>query len=253
MQGKRNLWALLTLCTAALVWAGPASADIILYDFGINVDGTTTCLGGPCTTDGVGDLSGVAGINDGGFDYISGLGTITLTLSGTGAHNVDLFLDHEMSETINTYYNESGATGGGGPMAGQSWEIDEPGYVFGDILLGDGTGTFQTSALDNFNNVPAGLEDDVSMALGWDFTLAAGETAIATFITSESMPLIGFYLSQTDPDSAEMIYFSSMLEIRGGEPPTGVPEPGTVTLLGMGLLGLAGFGRRRRTARARIT
>ena len=118
----------------ALFWSGQTlAATISLFDFGINVDGATTCNVGPCGVQDVLNLSSVAGLDDSGFDYTTGLGTLELTLNGVGAHSVDLFLDHEIDEPINTFFNEYGM--GGTAVAGQSWEIDEPGALFGDIFI----------------------------------------------------------------------------------------------------------------------
>jgi len=181
-----------------------------------------------------------AGVNVAGFDTTTGLGSISVAVSGAGGHFIGLFVDHDIDEASNTFFNEFGSVTGA-PVAGESWEIDEPGFVFGDIYT-----NLQSNSLDNTNGVPAGSEDDVSMALGWDYTLAAGETSAITFLISENLPSSGFYLTQTDPDSAASIYFSSTLTIRG----TGgavIPEPGTLALYGMGLgiAGLWGANRRR--------
>jgi hypothetical protein len=158
-------------------------------------------------------------------------------MTGAGVHNILVFLDIEIDEAINTYFNEFGNVIGA-PGAGLSWEIDEPGFVFGDIY-----NNFVAGALDNTNGVPPGSPDDVSFALGRAFALAAGETATLNFRTSLTAPAGGFYLVQTDPDSASSVYFSSDLAIRGGGP--FIPEPGTLTLLGLGL-GLAAAARRLR-------
>ncbi|MCP4112053.1 MAG: PEP-CTERM sorting domain-containing protein, partial [Desulfobacteraceae bacterium] len=116
---------------------------------------------------------------------------------------------------------------------GQSWEIDEPGYVSGDII-----DNFTAGAFDNANSVDIMFPDDVAMGMGWDFTLKAYEKAVITFLLGEEIPE-GFYLAHTDPDSQETVYFSTTLGISGDSP--AIPEPGTVLLLGTGLLGLAGI------------
>ncbi|TPW18083.1 MAG: hypothetical protein FD130_403 [Halothiobacillaceae bacterium] len=214
---------------AMSLWSLAAQAVPTLHESAININGSVT-----------GVSTGV-GVNDGGFNYTSGLGSILLSISGVGSHAVDLFVDHEFDTLVNTYFNEIGAnTGILG--AGQRWEIDEPGWFNGDIYE-----NFQLSALDNgigtsvYGNTT--FPDDVSMALGWDFSLLAGETAYISYWLSETQPGGGFYLKQTDPHSQASLYFYSTLDIRGGG---SIPEPSTLLLLGMGALA---FGASRRSRR----
>lgn len=180
---------------------------------------------------------------DGSFADIAGsfgLGTITLTLNnpGAGSHLLGVYLDYEIDEPINTFFNEYGIEGLA--PAGLSWEIDEPGFVFGDIYA-----HFNANSLDNTNSVPSGFEDDVAMAMIWDVTLAAGWSARATFLISDTAPQ-GFYLTQVDPDSVYALYMSSYLETKEGQFGPTIPEPSTIILVLSGL-GLAVAARFRRS------
>jgi MYXO-CTERM domain-containing protein len=224
---------ILLAAAGALALASQASQAlpiIDLFEYAFNIDGTVShpTLGDPVP----------GSVNLAGFDTTTGIGTILMTLTGAGSHYAATFLDHEIDQAINTYFNEYGTTSGS-PDTGQSWEIDEPGYVFGDIY-----DNFLGSALDNSNAVPSSLADDVSMAMGWDFSLGASETATIDFVLSETQPTSGFYLTQTDPDSEASIYMSSSLGISSGGP-TPNPAPATLALMALGLLGLRRFAGRR--------
>jgi hypothetical protein len=126
---------------------------------------------GPCDNDGLADLSGIPGVDDGAFDFSTGLGAITAQLTGAGVHSVDLFMDHDIDAL--TFFDEEGARSGS-PSTGQSWEIDEPGFIFGDIVA-----NFLDSSLDNSLDFLG--PEDISMALGWDFSLSANEIATIMF------------------------------------------------------------------------
>jgi hypothetical protein len=199
--------------------SGASGALINLFEWGLNIDGDLTLPGSVDAT---------------GFNFVTGLGAIDITISGAGSHSVDAFFDHEIDEEDNTFFNEFG-TATGSLAAGQSWEIDEPGFVFGDIY-----DNFLAGTLDNTNAVPFRSEDDVSMALGWDFNLDPLDAfATINFLISDQRPASGFYLTHTDPESNDSIYFSSDLAV------TPIPEPATILLLGTGIAGLIGLGRRR--------
>jgi hypothetical protein len=211
---------LLALVFASGLLSTNSNAGVInLADYRFNVNGVVSVQTAP------------AGVSLAGFNTGTGLGTITATFNSPGAYYFGAFLDHEIDEAINTYFNEFGASSGA-PASGLTWEIDEPGFVFGDIVT-----NFGNSALDGMNGVPSGAPDDVSMALAWSFTLAADEQATITMLVSTIAPLSGFYLQQTDPDSIESIYFSTGLSI---VPTVGgvVPEPSSIFIF-LGIIGVS--------------
>ena len=62
------------------------------------------------------------------FDpFVSGLGNISITVTGAGTHNFTAFFDYEILGASNPFDNETGSSNGTA-VAEQSWEIDEPGY-----------------------------------------------------------------------------------------------------------------------------
>lgn len=160
-----------------------------------------------------------------------GLGTLTWATSAAGYHKFIAFYDFDIDEEINGFSNET-AISYGTVFRGQSWEIDEPGYAFGDVY--DNT---LAGSLDNTNTL-LGMKDDVAMALGWDFILDEGQIALITLLITDQTPEFGFYLRQHDPDSNSSIYISSTLDIAAP-----VPEPCSALLLSAGLLVLAGVRR----------
>ena len=218
----RKLGILVVALLAVTAWIAPGQAVVIeLREYKVNVDGAVSDPGATVS-----------------FDPVSGLGTLALSVSGAGAHFVGLFVDHDIDADINTFFNEKGVATGSAP-AGLSWEIDEPGWAFGNIYINFAASSgIGGSKLEN--NIFGGVSDtidDVAMALGWNFLLAAGETATITFKLGTTVPGGSFNLEQVDPDSAASLYFATGLDIRGGGIP-GVPEPATLLLLGSGLAGL---------------
>lgn len=151
------------------------------------------------------------------------------------------FLDVEIDETVNTYFDEYGAVDGT-PAQGQGWEIDEPGFVSGDIFANALAG-----ALDGTNAVPVGAPDDVSMALSFALgPLGAGQVArFEVMISQDGDRLGGFALRHhdVDPASTTVVTYSGRASI--------VPEPGVLLLLGSGIAGLALRRRPRPQGRAR--
>ncbi|MCL7489061.1 MAG: hypothetical protein M8357_12915 [Desulfobulbaceae bacterium] len=219
-----------------------AHAEIDLWDWGINIDGTTYCLEGPCDYDffAAGSLNSLAdlpsSIDYSNFDLSdygspnTGLGVLAISITGTGEHSVSVYLNYDIDSSINGYVNETGSRMGL-PVPGLSWEIDEIGWgllespgtagipylgnIF-DNFIDSGLQTPPRSQLDNrifYNDFSGqGLEppiEDAALAKSWDFDLCEGETAIITFTAGTVEPASGFYLVQQDPDSGTNVYLTS--------------------------------------------
>jgi hypothetical protein len=135
------------------------------------------------------------------------------------------YFDGEIDETLNTFYNEF-ATTSGALGSGENYEVDEPGYVFGDVFA-----HAQAGALDGTNALPAGSPDDVAMSLSFAIgLLSPGQTARFEILLSEDGDTLGgFAIHQHDVDvrSTTVITYSGAAFV--------VPEPATALLLGAGM------------------
>lgn len=228
---KKSKVAVLTAMIVGLSASVSSAASVQLYDWNFYVDGDRYYA-----------LNHDELPAAGSFDEETGLGTLTWTTGAAGSHTFLAMFDHEIDQASNTFFNEFGSAGGP-PADGQSWEIDEPGFMFGDIY-----DNVLEGVLDNTNGVSAGSEDDVSMALGWDFYLEDDQTAEITLnlmllSLHDALPASGFYLQQVDPESNCAIYFYSSLTVSDHAP---VPEPATMLLFGPALAGLFGYIRRKK-------
>ena len=125
------------------------AATIELFDVEWNLDGMITTLGGSTAV----DISH--------FDSSTGLGTVIVKVGGPGPHFVGMVVDHEIDQLgPGGFTNEFGDVQGT-PASGRSWEIDSPGFPFGDIFL-----NLEAGQLDTTNSIPSTMPDDVAMALG---------------------------------------------------------------------------------------
>ncbi len=140
----------------------------------------------------------------------NGLGALTWSTDVPGPHHIIAFFDYEIDQAENTFFNSRGHSVN--PLPPElTWEIDEPGFVFGDIYASI-TST-PLKPLDNMTAMGLGSEDDVAMAVGFDFTLKTGETAGITLVLSDTEPPSDFYLEHYDPDSQESVYLSAALDL----------------------------------------
>ena len=220
---------ILCLSLLLLIGAGlqvsPAPAAVInLFEYNFNVNGTIS------TTP--------VGLDSSLFNSTTGLGTLTWKTSTPGSYAFFSFFDHEIDEGTNTFFNET-AKGHGNlpsynPLGPWFWQMEEPGWVWGDLYR-----EFSNLNYENKNGMTNPHEfDDVAMGIGRKFDLAAGQQAIIALTLGLTAPNSEWYLEQFDPDSKASIYFSANFETG----PNGVvPLPGTLLLLGIGLLTMAGL------------
>jgi hypothetical protein len=212
------------------------AGNIALFEYAFNVDGTIYN----------GSIPG--GVSGSSFDINAGPQTFTTVINGPGTKYFGLFVDYEIDQSLNTFFNEYG-TPYNSPLAEQSWEIDEPGYRFGDIYDHFQNSYYGNSLLENDNGVPSATPDDVSMAIAWELDLTASQIATISFILSPTAPTTTtsfLYLEQTDPGqkapSPTSLYFWSESIV---DQTPGVPDGGsTFTLLALTLAGLGGLRRK---------
>lgn len=190
----------------------PAYATPDLYSWMFNIDGVVTEYVNEYDTSGM-PVNAALGPND--------LGIFTYRVATQGAHSFIGYFDYEFDEAQNTFFNERGSVSGS-PGAGMSWQID----TIDNLAAGNIFDNVYDNTLNNSNMIPD--EGDVSWAMGWDYFLEANQAAVIHLVVSAVMPDAGFFLTHTDNDTGESIYFSGILDIQP------VPEPQSLALLGLG-------------------
>jgi len=219
--------------------AALATTSSVLSDYGFNVDGTKywNDFGGGFTP------SLPSSVNTSSFDLSTGLGTVTATINGVGNHYFLALFNHDLGSD---YTSQSGLTSGtAATVPVQSWQIGDAdngnGAIYTNFKANTLSDTIDNNPYDPANSV---IGIDLAMAMGWNFTLLADQSAYLTFSVSDLDPP-SFQLIQTNPDPVESLYFSSDLRI-GETGPSTVPEPSTIVLFGSAIAGLGIYMRRRR-------
>lgn len=223
---------LLCLLLAGMFFAPMATAGSVLYDWSANIDGATY------------NPPGLPGsVNSAGFDFGTGLGSMILTFDpGThfGGIYLYIYFDIGFGDVTNAY----GAVGGTAPA--------DVTYQLADPNLGVLWTNFSGNALDGSNSVgayspPPNACCDVGWALIHAFDVDSGYVGKLTITVSQTQPLTGFYLSNTDYDWGDAVYLTESFK----QVPSGggiIPEPGSWLLVVSGA-GLVLLGRGRKSAK----
>lgn len=228
-RGAR-MWLLL-IPAVALLLPTPASAGWVLFDWSVNIDGTTYNPPGL-----------PASVNSAGFDFNMGLGSLIIHFDTPGQHYAGVYFSHFFDAGFMNVTDAYAAAIGAAP-AGLTYQLGWPGM--GSPTVFD---NFAGNALDMSNTVggyspPPNACCDVAMALIYSFSLDPGLLADIPFSAGTVPPEGIFYLQETDHDSGNSVYLSQSFQTEnGGE----IPEPGCWQLIiaGAALL-LAARGRLR--------
>jgi hypothetical protein len=195
------------------------------------------------------------GLDSSGFNTTTGEGSLTFTFDPgvAGSYFFNAWFDNELSVPFD---NEYGVVSGS-PASGQSWEIGDPNAYYaylGPLPAPPGTDpqddTYNNTLTNTnyipgttsnyFNDCTADCNGDVSMAMGFAFTLDANQQEVITLDLSETNPGSGFYLEQVHPVDPNNLtetdlYFTGSAETESTIPPPSVPEPSTLLLLEISL------------------
>ena len=183
-----------------------------------------------------------------GLDYLQLTYAFTASTPYYGAQG-KVFLDAEINEGSGLWYNERGEAAVS-PGGASSWEIDEPGYLFGDIY-----DHYLSGSLDHtvFNGDASRVED-VSLALGFDFgNLNPGDRLVWDILLSETeVAGWGTVLHQWDADAGpggDNLYLAGRSRI-DSSPTEAIPEPSQLVVFALGLGALLGIGLMKRLKQA---
>jgi hypothetical protein len=248
MSSKFALALLAALCCATT----PAFSQ--LQDWEINVNGTDYY---PANGD---TFATVPGLDSSAFNATTGIGSLTLTFDPAAAGSY--YIGGWFFDPVGVpFYNEFGAVNGSA-AAGQSWQIDIPEYDAVSSNLGSGTilDNLAAGTLNDTNSVPGSqsnylndcgantpggtptstCNDLVSMAMGFNFTLAANQYEVVTLNLSTTDPG-GFTLADVhpvdgnNPNAAAIYYSGSATTQTNGST---APEPSSLSFVLVAALGV---------------
>src|SRR5467141_1239799 len=178
--------------------------------------------------------SDFTGVNVGGFNTTTGLGTLTYTYNpGPGTYFFDAFFDHQLNLP---FFNEYGTVNNVGSLAAnQSYEIGDSfaSNIYFDVLAGGALPNTNTlpGTLSNYHNNCTGAtcNGDFAAAMGFAFTLVAGQQELITLSVSHTDPG-GFTLQNTPPvdgaNQTPLVLFINGSAVTEPIGTTKVPEPG---------------------------
>jgi hypothetical protein len=264
MNRIKHMLFLGALIALAGIGAQRAVADTPqLLDLWFNEDGTFVQDPG----------TGAPGVNEGGLNETTGLGTITFTDTTAGGGYFNMFIN----EAVGTpYWNEYG-TAFGSTSSGETWEIGNVPYISGSPSCAAGATLpgyvdtcssaytdAQNGSLSDTNGQPLGssanfntgdcvsstpgtCNGDVAAALGQSYSVIGnGDEEMITVTISQTAPSSGFYIDQTNPNEDDPtsgvqgnVYYSLSADYIPAGTTTVTPEPSTWLLMLSGLAILA--------------
>jgi hypothetical protein len=124
-----------------------------------------------------------------------------------------------------------------------SIEVTMPGFTFGDFIMNplNGTGTATVTVVDNFNSV---FTYDLGNGQNFLTIVASADETIASVSVTMADPTTQGFLQFKQPRISGP-FCDTTTEVCGG-PGTFIPEPGSLMLLSISLLGLGLVARRRK-------
>jgi hypothetical protein len=237
MSATARIQAFALIALAAV--GSPAYAEAVLNDWCFNLNGDTTSA---CNQGTVVSLP--SNVDGSHFDFTlnnppgtpNALGSVKVTLGPGAGQNVLAYMDYDLNFAASGSFQDVGSVHGTPPPE-VTYELADPaGSIFSD---------FAVNALSNSNTVatgaaPPGTCCDVSWAIGvGGLNVAAGSSALVSFIVSRTAPASGFYLEQQNIQDGEAIFLTANVST-----PTTVPLPDTLAMFGAALIALLSLRRK---------